>query len=514
MTKISLYPLDTNIQDDDLLIGTDKETPSKFTKNFSVGDLKTFINASAVAGPVGPAGPQGIEGPEGEAGPIGPVGPSGLNWQGQWVSGTTYFENDAVGYNGASYFLFTTDNVGSQTEDPVTDNNHWALLASQGAQGPAGATGAQGPIGPQGPAGSVSYTEGSLNADMLDLVNFNKLEDNFTRVYVPSAVDNFIGLSNVGVTTGDFFVVQNKSTTNNLVVVPLDGARFLQPNGFDAQTNFTVGPNRYARFTLADNTSGSDKVFMIEIINPLGASGSSSLSSETLLGGGINSPSLLTKDFTGLNSTDSSNTVYFGLPSMLSVSNPLGKEFLVTNVSEIYTVSVKIPSGVTGTIRQNLSSNLNGYTPQTNTINIPRGRTARFIYLGNLIAFSGGSPTQTWSLELLETVRPKTSSSTITITSSTPQSINNDFSRFMPTSSSFNNVSLPSNPEDNKYIKGDSIIIANYSNSFELKIVNPNLIQYGMNGTSSSVPYVILPLGVVRVTLADGFNWVIEIINS
>lgn len=41
MTKISLYPLDTNIQDDDILLGTDKETPDHVTKNFSVGDLKT-----------------------------------------------------------------------------------------------------------------------------------------------------------------------------------------------------------------------------------------------------------------------------------------------------------------------------------------------------------------------------------------------------------------------------------------------------------------------------------------
>ena len=89
-------------------------------------------------------------GPQGPAGPQGAVGPAGLEWKGQWVSGTTYYENEAVGFDGASYFLFTEDNVGSQSEDPVTDNNHWALLASQGAVGPQGITGAQGPIGPQG----------------------------------------------------------------------------------------------------------------------------------------------------------------------------------------------------------------------------------------------------------------------------------------------------------------------------------------------------------------------------
>lgn len=180
MTKISLYPLDTNIQDDDLLIGTDKETPTKFTKNFSVGNLKTFINSSYVQGLVGPAGPQGVQGPIGLDGPIGPVGPAGLTWQGQWVSGNTYYENDAVGFDGASYFLFTEDNVGSQLEDPVTDTNHWALLASQGAQGPAGATGAQGPQGEQGPSGLVESTSGLVYSS--PSLPYNILEYDINKV--------------------------------------------------------------------------------------------------------------------------------------------------------------------------------------------------------------------------------------------------------------------------------------------------------------------------------------------
>lgn len=48
MTKISLYPHDTNIQDDDILLGTDKETPSNETKNFTVGDLKTHILSAVI----------------------------------------------------------------------------------------------------------------------------------------------------------------------------------------------------------------------------------------------------------------------------------------------------------------------------------------------------------------------------------------------------------------------------------------------------------------------------------
>lgn len=166
MTKISLYPLDTNIQDDDLLIGTDKETPSKFTKNFSIGDIKKFINASAVPGPVGPAGPQGVQGPIGPDGPIGPVGPAGLDWQGSWASSTSYVADDAVGYDGASYFciLAITGATPPATNlSPDVDTTHWALLASQGAQGPQGPTGAQGPQGEQGPAGTNVSTRGVVN---------------------------------------------------------------------------------------------------------------------------------------------------------------------------------------------------------------------------------------------------------------------------------------------------------------------------------------------------------------
>ena len=106
--------------------------------------------------PAGPAGPQGIQGPAGPQGPIGPVGPAGLNWQGAWSASGVYVADDAVGYNGASWFCINP--VGPSATPPDVDTTNWALLAAQGAQGPVGATGAQGPQGPQGPAGGSSYS--------------------------------------------------------------------------------------------------------------------------------------------------------------------------------------------------------------------------------------------------------------------------------------------------------------------------------------------------------------------
>jgi hypothetical protein len=172
-------------------------------------------------GPQGPPGPPGIQGP---AGPEGAVGPAGLEWQGQWVPCTVYNENDAVGYNGASYYVFCENsdptcysyeafgtgffewidcegaiesitlngtntfvfcsttpfplNVGNLTFEPISNpggsscgsiacmppdiNPCFALLASQGATGPQGPKGSQGVPGLQGPTGpqGINGSEG------------------------------------------------------------------------------------------------------------------------------------------------------------------------------------------------------------------------------------------------------------------------------------------------------------------------------------------------------------------
>jgi hypothetical protein len=107
---------------------------NKQTEPFSIEDIASTVG-------VGAQGPQGVQGP---AGPLGPVGPAGLEWQGSWVSGTSYVADDAVGYNGASWFCILAT---SGTTTPNLDATHWALLASQGAQG---IQGVQGPTGPQG----------------------------------------------------------------------------------------------------------------------------------------------------------------------------------------------------------------------------------------------------------------------------------------------------------------------------------------------------------------------------
>ena len=106
--------------------------------------------------PQGIQGEQGPIGPQGETGPIGPTGATGIEWQGTWSDTTDYVNNDAVFYNGASWFAAGDPPVGIEPNDA---SPYWFPLALQGAtgptgpQGPQGIQGEQGPIGPEGPQG-------------------------------------------------------------------------------------------------------------------------------------------------------------------------------------------------------------------------------------------------------------------------------------------------------------------------------------------------------------------------
>ncbi|QMP85131.1 putative tail fiber protein [Flavobacterium phage vB_FspP_elemoA_2-5C] len=124
-------------------------TERKGTKVDRKSEYFTLEDITATVG-VGSEGPQGVEGP---AGPPGPVGPAGLEWQGAWDTDSSYAEDDAVGFNGASWFCISAV-TGTGNSNPEEDTTHWALLAAQGAQG---IQGIQGPTGPQGPSGTSDY---------------------------------------------------------------------------------------------------------------------------------------------------------------------------------------------------------------------------------------------------------------------------------------------------------------------------------------------------------------------
>lgn len=105
------------------------------------------INFTIPQGIQGIQGEQGVQGIQGETGPIGPTGATGIEWQGAWSATVDYVDNDAVFYNGASWFASGNPPVG---DVPSESSLYWFPLALQGATGP------QGPIGPQGDAATIA----------------------------------------------------------------------------------------------------------------------------------------------------------------------------------------------------------------------------------------------------------------------------------------------------------------------------------------------------------------------
>ena len=193
--------------------------------------VQDFVNqyGTGPQGPIGPAGPQGVQGPIGAQGIPGPVGPAGLNWQGAWSALGTYVIDDAVGYNGASWFCI--DPVGPSVTTPDLDPTNWALLAAEGAQGPQGIPGVQGPTGAQGPAGTFIPF---LEYDLTDKTVWNN------------------GQANIGSNTtyGEASLAVNTTGSSNTAI----GAATLNSNNTGSE-NTAIGFQ-----ALKNNTTGTDNV--------------------------------------------------------------------------------------------------------------------------------------------------------------------------------------------------------------------------------------------------------------
>lgn len=240
--------------------------------SYTIEDLVSNIG-TATQGPAGPAGATGATGANGLIGPMGPVGPTGLNWEGAWVSGNSYVEDDAVGYDGASWFCIADIPLG--TVAPNLDTTHWALLASQGAvgpQGPAGVNGipgANGNNGLQGPIGlnwEGAWVSGS-SYGLTDAVSYNGSSYYCTAVSpiisnitpnVDTANWDLLAQKGANATSGGglagdsyVFVPGDKTTealNGNDLIAKYAEAAALTPNGQP------LGPNNKATLLIAPGT--------------------------------------------------------------------------------------------------------------------------------------------------------------------------------------------------------------------------------------------------------------------
>lgn len=213
-----------------------------------VFDERGFIEE--LSGLQGPPGPQGNQGIQGEPGP---VGPAGLNWQGSWVSGTSYVADDAVGYDGASYFCIQAT---SGTTAPSLDTTHWALLASQGARGPQGI---QGVAGPQGPVGAFTKNQ---NVNPLIYI----IEDTSASNYTQIDENLEFGSANCGTATLSFAYSGSDAFTTNKI---LYGNLYSTAINSNSLVFFTVrgdGSANTYNFTIKSSASYSG-YFIYEILN-------------------------------------------------------------------------------------------------------------------------------------------------------------------------------------------------------------------------------------------------------
>ena len=129
--------LDCRIPNDDEVIYLAAIAIEKTGQDLTVGQNFTYQAAVSIIkqdGAVGPTGPQGPAGADGA-----PV----LRWRGPWQPNTVYAQNDAVSYQGSSYFIRSPTTSNASLTPPAVPSIY-GVLAQKGADG------AQGPQGPQG----------------------------------------------------------------------------------------------------------------------------------------------------------------------------------------------------------------------------------------------------------------------------------------------------------------------------------------------------------------------------
>jgi len=241
------------------------ETPLGIYKDADTKDLRVFdekgniesINAITIPGP---------QGPQGVAGPIGPTGASGINWMGTWDSETTYAANDAVFYDGSSYFA-----SGASTDDFPDDGAPWYPLAIQGATGP------QGPQGPQGLSGTSVYTESQVQESSANISSLNFLTDQYyASVGVQTYTNKFV--YKVDLTTSVDLIFPNSDDGDNgshplkfwFEMVPPSGSSFNQFDFFTVhyQSNFTSGSlwydmNNNPTFSIAQGNRSNGNIYLL-----------------------------------------------------------------------------------------------------------------------------------------------------------------------------------------------------------------------------------------------------------
>jgi len=238
----------------------------------------------------------------------------------------------------------------------------------------------------------VPETEGSRDAGTFEQAETSaKIIRNFTRVNLENDISTYVGLSALNVAVGSVFTILNKSQTRVLNVRLLDDATVLMSNGSYSNPIYEIQPNTACKFTMSETTSGSEKLYLTEIIYPLGINPEIIVAPVKTLG--------LVRGFSNVDPFRRPlifdiNTVLAGqfgsefkLPD-LTLETDIGREIIVQNNEVAPAEIFPFNGGVTIT-----STQVNG---QSDRYTIDFNQRIRFIYLGN----------DTWLSEFINTVAP------------------------------------------------------------------------------------------------------------
>lgn len=202
MTKIKLYPQDTDVTDYDIVIGSDAEN-SLVTKNYSMIDIRNYIvdGLSPIVGGTLKINEIVYEG----------VATSPADVVNDFIPSynVAQYEVLILSVNGILYMLKLQDVSLGYNETPVTDADFIEFPVSVGPTGPTGPTGpigATGPTGPPGPDG-VSITSDGVTTTVtgdgspgdpyiVEVENLQKTISSFPHTLTTSDDKNTIFINN------------------------------------------------------------------------------------------------------------------------------------------------------------------------------------------------------------------------------------------------------------------------------------------------------------------------------
>ena len=133
-----------------------------------------------------------------------------ITWKGEWSSGTTYTQNEAVQYSGSAYVCL----LGNTNLIPSSNTSAWSVMVLKGDTGPAGAVGSSGTV----TIGTTTTGSSGGNASVTNSGTSSEAVLNFT---LPKGASGAAGVQGSRGLTGDTGAAGDNATIQISTVTTL-----------------------------------------------------------------------------------------------------------------------------------------------------------------------------------------------------------------------------------------------------------------------------------------------------